>query len=68
MKSYAKKLQRLLDALGFANAANFREFEELLEESDRRRVAQKRSTARHAGAAARRAHRRTPVALPLPQL
>ncbi len=65
MKRYAKLLQRLSNALAFANAGNFREFEELLEEGDRRRLVEKRSIARHYGAAARR---RGCAALPLPQL
>ena len=68
MKRYAKLLQRLSNALAFANAGNFREFEELLAESDRRRVIEKRSTARHCGAATRRSLRRGSAALPLPQL
>ncbi|HEX8961516.1 MAG TPA: hypothetical protein VF801_00825 [Rhodocyclaceae bacterium] len=61
-------LQRLLNALAFANARNFREFEQLLEESDQRRLAQKRSTARHFGSGARRMRRHAAPALPLPQL
>jgi hypothetical protein len=67
MKPYAEILQRLLDALTFANARNFREFEELLAESDQRRLARKRSTARHYGTGARRV-RRHAASLPLPQL
>ncbi|HEX8988067.1 MAG TPA: hypothetical protein VF816_08900 [Rhodocyclaceae bacterium] len=67
MKTTAKILRRLMDALAFANAGNFREFEELLEESDRRRVAAMRCTARHYGSGARRV-RRPVAALPLPQL
>jgi hypothetical protein len=68
MKPYAKTLQRILDAMAFANAGNLREFEELLEESDQRRLVEKRSTARHYGAAARRSRRHALGALPLPQL
>lgn len=68
MKSYAKILQRLLDAMAFANAGNRREFERMLEESAQRRLAEKRSTARYCGAAARRSRRRASAAIPLPQL
>jgi hypothetical protein len=68
MNHYTKILQRLLNATAFANAGNLRDFQELLEESDRRRVVEKRSTARHSGTAARRTLRRIAIATPLPQL
>lgn len=68
MNAYAKTLQRLLNALAFANAGNLREFEELLEEGDRRRLAERRATARHYGSAARRSRRHGAAMLPLPQL
>jgi hypothetical protein len=68
MKPYAKTLQRLLNAMAYANAGNLREFEELLEASDQRRLVDKRSTARHYGTAARHSRRHAIGALPLPQL
>lgn len=68
MNSYAKTLHRLLTALTFANAGNLREFEELLEKGDERRLVEKRSTARHYGSAARRSRRHAGAMLPLPQL
>jgi hypothetical protein len=68
MNAYAKTLHRLLNALTFANAGNLREFEELLEEGDRRRLVETRSTARHYGSAARRSRRYAAAMQPLPQL
>jgi hypothetical protein len=66
VKRYAQVLQRLFNAMAFANAGNFREFEELLEERDRRLALAKRSTARHCGAATRRTRRQAPTALGFP--
>lgn len=47
-------LQRIADAMVFANAGNFREFEELLREGERRELAQRRATPGYHGPAARR--------------
>lgn len=64
VKRYLPLLQRLVDALAHANTGNQREFEALLEESEKRRTIQQRTTARHVGAATRRSRRR-PAAVPL---
>lgn len=61
MKQLIAVLERLLNAVAFANAGNFREFEELLEARDRRLIREQRSTARHPGAAARRTRRKSPA-------
>ena len=66
VKPYARLLQRIADAMTFANAGNFREFEELLEERDRRLTLAKRNTARHYGAAARRTRRAAATVFTLP--
>lgn len=68
MKPYANIVRRLLNAMAFANAGNLHDFEEMLEESDRRRGDEKHPTARHSGTAARRSRRRIAFASPLPQL
>lgn len=58
MKSFLNSirpyLQRMLDAMVFANAGNFREFEEMLRESERRELSEKRSAPGYHGPAARR--------------
>ncbi|MDD5249393.1 MAG: hypothetical protein PHY45_10430 [Rhodocyclaceae bacterium] len=65
MKPYVQVLQRILNAMAFANVGNQREFEELLATGDRRLLREKRNTARHYGAAARRT-RRQPTAFAFP--
>lgn len=54
LRSLRPHLRRIADAMVFANAGNFREFEELLREAERRELAERRVTPGYHGPATRR--------------
>jgi hypothetical protein len=54
LRALLPSLQRIANAMEFANAGNFREFEELLHESERRELAARRVSPGFHGPAARR--------------